>query len=509
MIPEWRDDGHLSLTQYLPTTGIEADFSITREADKVNSLGRAESHLSLLIFPKELPPREVATPENAAVVCQPDTTSTQSSMDGIVITNDGDIHPSSKEWNWFNARRGHSNDEIAHESTRELPHEEPSLTLLAKIPEKCNLFCELIKGGHVFIDKKLEGDVHITTSEGDVRVSKLRGHDIFISAQGTILASDLLEAQRLEIDTRGRLRAKRIHGKHIQIKVESEAKDASLEDVDDEGSLVDVSSMYVSRNGNADVFVTSTLPPDKRAVRVKCHHGHVTVQTNVLPSSSNEYPCVELGGVNGSFDVEIQKQDAKPSLAGRVHVDSLSADSVSIFNTNAGHVSITLDRKVEADLRMVSSCEIDSFDARTSLLEDDHPHHLTSALKDLDAKSVRSDESRVHIATNALTVRKSNNEYRNIAYVDGWIENQSNEPDSRFDMKSGKIRLESAAEQSLQGFCSEGVVRPLVAIATNGTISLESLSWLGALARRYGFDEPRNDLGRTASRSGRRLVPRE
>lgn len=482
MIPEWRDDAHLSLTQFLPINGIKADISITHEADKVTSLGRAESHLSVHIYPKKLPPREVTTTENATVTCSPDANSTQSSIDGRVFT---------------------------HVSTRDPPHEEPSLTLLARVPEKCNLFCELIKGGHVCIDKKLEGDVNITTTDGDVRVSKLRGHNIFISAQGTILASDLLEAQRLEIATRGRLRAKRIHGYQIQIKVESEAKVALSEDVDDEGSLVDVSSMYVSRNGNADVFVSSTLPPDKRAVRVKSHHGHVTVGTNVPPSSSNKYPCVELGGVNGSFDVEIRKQDATSSLAGRVHVDSLSTDSLSILHANAGDVSITLDRKVEADLRMVSSCEIHSFDARTSLLEEDDPHRLTSALQDLDVKSVSSDESRIQIATNAFTVRKSNNEYRNIAFVDGWVDNQSNEPDSRFDIKGGKIRLEGAAEQSLHAFCSEGVFRPLVVIATNGTISLESLSWVGAIARRYGLDEQRNDLGRLASRSSRRLVPRE
>jgi hypothetical protein len=142
-------------------------------------------------------------------------------------------------------------------------------------------------------------------------------------------------------------------------------------------------------------------------------------------------------------------------------------------------------------------------------LEDDDPHHLTSALQDLDAKSVSSHESRIRIETDAFTVRGNDSEYRNIAYVDGWVENTSNEPDSRFDIKGGKIRLEGAVEQALQGFSSEGVIRPLVAIATNGTIALESLSWLGAIARRYGLDEERDDLGRTASRSGRRLVPRE
>jgi DUF4097 and DUF4098 domain-containing protein YvlB len=436
--------------------------------------------------------------------------------DGMVITDDGEILPDSKEWHQSNVRRVDYSDGITYVSTREEPplqEQEPFLTLLAQIPEKCNLSCELENGGHVHIEKKLEGNVHVTTTAGNVRVHKLRGHDIFLSAQGTIVASNLLEAQRLEINTQSRLYAKRIHGSQVHIQVESEANVASPseEDEDDEGSLVDVSSLYVSRNGSADLKVTSTLPPEKRAVRVKSHHGHVTVQTSTPSSNSKEYPCVELGGVNGSFDVDMRNQHAS-SLAGRVHVDSLSTNSISVLSANAGNVSITLDRKVEADLRLLSSSEINTFDARSSLLDDDDPRNLSSALQELNAKSVRSDESRIQIATDSFTARvDDNNEYQNIHYVDGYVENKSNEPDSRFDVKTGgKIRLEGASEQALDGFsASEGVVRPLVAICTNGSIELESLSWFGAIARRHGLDEERDDLGRTASRSVRPLVPRE
>jgi hypothetical protein len=160
----------------------------------------------------------------------------------------------------------------------------------------------------------------------------------------------------------------------------------------------------------------------------------------------------------------------------------------------------------------LTSSEINTFEARSSLLQDDDPRHLSVALQKLDAKSVSNDESRIHITTDSFTARvDDNNDYQNIHYVDGYVENKSNEPGSRFDVKmGGKIRLEGASEQALDGFsASEDVVRPLVAISTNGSIELESLSWFGAIARRHGLDEKRDDLGRTASRSGRPLVPRE
>jgi hypothetical protein len=167
---------------------------------------------------------------------------------------------------------------------------------------------------------------------------------------------------------------------------------------------------------------------------------------------------------------------------------------------------------VEADLRFLTSSEINTFDTRSSLLQDDDPLHLSVALQELDAKSVSSDESRIQIATDSLSARvDDNNVYQNIQYLDGYVENKSNEPDSRFDVKmGGKIRLKGATQQALDGFAaSEGALRPLLAISTNGSIELESLSWFGAIAQRHGLDEEHDNFGRTASRSGRPLVPRE
>ena len=519
IIPEWRDSGELSMIQYMGTSDREADVSVTHESDKMTSLGRTEPHFSVSIFPKETATQAAVIDKGSVANAPSETDVVLDKVDSsMVMTDDGDIVPDSEKWHASNVKRVKYSDGITHVSEQSTS-QEPSLTLTAVLPEKINVSCELLNGGDIVIDKKVEGDANLVTSDGDILVSKLRGHQVRISAQGassTVLAANLLEAQKLNIDTRGRVRAKRIHGNHIHVKVDRKERSASFvstNDVDDEESLLDISSLYVASSGSADLSVSSAMAPERRAVRVKSHHGHVAVETNVPPSNTD--PCVELGGVNGSFDVLIRNPSFTKALAGRINVDSLARESVSVLSADAGDVSITLDRKVEADLRMVSSSEIHSFETRAILLEDDDPNHIESALQDLDAKSTRANsDTKISIETNAFTARTNDKAYRNIDYVDGWVENKSNEPDSRFDLmtKGGKIQLQGAAEQALQGFSSSGggnIARPLVAIATNGTIALESLSWFGAIARRYNLDEERDDLGRTATRSGRPLVPKE
>jgi len=523
IVPEWRDDGHLTLTQWMNVSDTEADVSVTHEVDKMTSLGRTESHLSVCIFPEESLKQAIDSANKAVSTRKTQETDSilRKKDEPLIITDDGDIEPDSEEWHGANVKRVEYSDGITHVSSKEPQPHEPSLTLTAVVPEKINITCELLRGGEIVIDKKVEGDAHLMTADGDVRVNKLRGHEIHISAQGsanTILATDLLEAHKLDINTRGRVRAKKVHGSHVKIQVDHPGSSTAFvptKDVDDEESMVDISSIYVAGSGSADVHVSSVVPPKKRAVRIKSHHGHVAIETNVPATSTDS--CVELGGVNGSFDVMIRNPTPSPkgTLAGIVHVDSLSKDSVSVLSADAGDVSLSLDRKAEADLRMLSSSEISSFDTHATLLEDDDPNHVECALQEFDAKSKRASETRIRIDTNAFTARKGGSTYQNIDYVDGWVENKSNEPDSRFDLmtKGGKIQLQGAAEQALHGFSSSDggkhVARPLLAIATNGNIALESLSWFGAIARRYGLEEERDDLGRTATRAGRPLVPKE
>ena len=139
-------------------------------------------------------------------------------------------------------------------------------------------------------------------------------------------------------------------------------------------------------------------PAVPRAVRIKSSHGHVSVATSAvgapkggtIGSTVDEFgqaiPIVELGGVNGSCDVIINASDKKDHssmtlsesdggdgrcVAARVHVDSLTPDSVSFVSAGRGDVDLTVDRKVEADLRLVSSSNVAKVDVDALLVDDE------------------------------------------------------------------------------------------------------------------------------------------
>ena len=421
--------------------------------------------------------------------------------------------------------------------------EQSGTYLTVQIPEKINLICNLDRGGSISIPKKVEGDVQLHTKDGDLRVKKLRGHNVDLSAQGAnniIYAEDLLEAQKLKIKTSGRVRAKQVYGDTVDIQIKpsdgSKSLDSSVEE-DDEGSLIDISSLYVTGQGGATLSVSSCQPV-RRAVRVKSHHGPVRVEIDGVskPLAMNEMtsdmlPIVELGGVNGNCEISIEGTKESTDLSAwnscLVHVDSLAPDSVSLVTADRGNISLTLDRKVEADLRLLSISDEESLEAAGAMLaEEEDTNMLVSVIRNLahDKGPSSEDENRVLIETKAFTFRDAGVKLDSLQYVDGWVENRSEEPDSRFDRKLfgkagsvGKIRHDSAADQALQGFTNSkddsesnpAHLRPLFAVVGTGKIVLDTLSWLGAIARRYGLEEDNRDIGRTASRRGRSLVPRD
>ena len=102
-----------------------------------------------------------------------------------------------------------------------------------------------------------------------------------------------------------------------------------------------------------------------------------------------------------------------------------------------------------------------------------------------------------------------------VQYMQGTMSNRSGEPDARSDIRGkGKINVDGAALQALQGFQSgkqsTSSLLPLLAVATDGVIKLETLSWFGSIARRYGLDEAdskKDELLGSLGRQARR-VPR-
>jgi hypothetical protein len=483
-------------------------------------------------------------------------------------------------------------DEAAADGGRDSPSssDAASAVLTIRIPEKVNVTCDLrgadsgsSGGGSISVQGKLEGNVRLMTcGGGDISVTKLRGHVIELESIGkdetarpSILVRDLVEAQSFSVACTGRFRAKQIHGRSIKIDVDhrgsSSGSDSSLPgaDSDDELSLVDVGALFVSggRNvddgtagssgggGGASIRVKGHLNPSpvrRRAVRVKSHHGALEVFAEALgrpsavdPYTHETYPLVELGGANGSFEVTIHGvSTALPSppeqewTSCKVHVDSLHPESVSLVTSEQGDVELTLDRKAETDLRLLSTSSSSTLrEVGAAVAEEEDPELLLRLLERLPRDPLSSDASqspRIAVQTAAFTCSglRFESDDGSIAYRDGYVVNKSHEPDSRFDRRSqgmGKIRLDGAEAQALQGFVKRadeergdtetpsdahdgaqtatGTVHPLVAVASTGRISVETVSWIGAIARRYGLDDdsPRG-IGRTASRRGRSIA---
>lgn len=542
----WRDDGHATFTQYVDDKNNRMmDMVVSQEHDKVTSLGRAESHVSILL-------QDVQEGATQAAIMEEGTTTEEESAAETVADDNYSCH------------------------------------VTVQVPEKVNLICELKQtGGSIHVENKIEGDVKLFTNHGSIRAKKLRGHTVDLEVatssspssdtttnddDGLIYSSDLLEAEKLRINlpNGGRFRAKRIHGDTVDIKVSSGQQTSTTEqpttptplDDDDEGSLVDVSSMYVSGRGGAHVSLDGGLQPRKRAVRIKSHHGPVLVNvtgvhipTESMDTSSSGdgdssgdsgpvYPMVELGSVNGSCEVTVRSiavgdkeanHDDPDWVACQVHYDSISPESISLLNTERGNIGLTFDRKLEADLRLLSCSDKALLEkTATILVEEDDPEQIKAAIfgsspEESTSNSPEAAESRISIQTNSFTESRSySSPDNNMQYTEGWVENKSHEPDSRFEMKTrgdtglGKIRLDGAANQALKHFSSPqassssgekeevsvyDTARPLIVAATTGNVSVDTLSWLGAIARRYGLDEKGRSLGRQATRRGRVVLP--
>lgn len=609
---QWRDDGQFSFEQrrrkIAPLLSDKignanltrsnnfnndsfASIFLTKHEDKVTSLGRADPHVSINVLDQHETEQlaHIDDGSNAS-----NDNATKWLLSSFLVDEDKDY-----------------DDFFSGEEQRD----GESCCLTLDVPDKINIECDLTRGGSIIVEGKIEGDVSLKTAQGNISVSKIRGHNIEIitglmeigkgkkeegSPSSFIFVSDTLECESLHLSVPrplvDRIRAKRIHAKVMNIEVgvcnknrtastkvpltnehkENKQKKKRKLDDDDSGAIIDISSLYIKEDANINVqqsasFDCSLEGKQHQAVRIKSHHGHVFCEVTARkPHVTNEMtgeilPLVMLGGVNGSCEVwtsELRGIDnnsvVRPTVdigdndnwnSCQLHFDSISPDSVSAIHANAGNVHVTVDRKVEADVRLFSppssfnygnkSTEVDM---ETLLLDDNDDGNLADEILHMlqrieqgavslertkinDINTNGNNSNRIKIQTNAFTTRErlENNGLRYCEFVDGWIENTTSEPESRFDRKTrgvsggGKIRLEEAQSQALHGFLSAGKIssnemssnltfaRPLLAVCSPGKIIVETLSWLGNIARRYGLDDTRkeNDLGRQATRRKR------
>ncbi|GKY95443.1 hypothetical protein MPSEU_000505900 [Mayamaea pseudoterrestris] len=539
----WRDVGHAEFTQKFAKNHLSeelCDVIVTHEANRLTSLGRAANHISILIQQSMddcIRQTGSRNTQNTVVPSVPTQQKENFVLDDETVST---VQPKLVD----SFRRIEYHDDITHLSSDQLDENEilPGINLIVQVPEKLNLEVLLSEGGgNIAVEGKLEGDCSLSTTDGDIFVTRLRGHELHLTASKTVYAKELLEAQNLKVITSGRVRAKQIHGRSVQVTVDKSKPfvDSSCipeSDIDDEGSIVDISSLFISGDGGATILVNGRdYQLEKRVVRIKSHHGPLQVlldgckRPNNCRDDGSLYPLLELGGVNGSTQVSIGNSPVTPIYDGKdrwiacqCHVDSLSEDSVSLLSVDRGDIQLTLDRKVESDLRLASLTTRTCIDEVAALLADEEDDEILervlSNIPDDVTKTCEQAENSVAIDTDAYTSQSSLST-KSLRYECGWVENTSNEPDSRFELKRqgsvGKIRIATAADHALQGFSSNESSnsmihgRPLIAAVTTGQITAETVSWIGAIARRYGLVEDGHELGRTSGRHGRNIIPKE
>jgi len=168
---------------------------------------------------------------------------------------------------------------------------EPTAIIVATVPEKCNVTCR-VANGDIEVVGKLEGDARLSTSRGNITVSKLRGHYVTLdatpgaagdlttttttttttaataaAAAGMIHVRKAVEARSIKIGASSRVRARMLNGSDVSIRVspsKEEERAATRRrfdrlDDDDEGALIDVGSLYVSDGGGGvDGFRNAT-----------------------------------------------------------------------------------------------------------------------------------------------------------------------------------------------------------------------------------------------------------
>ena len=505
--PQWRDNGMAGLEQILPSDESRrnrvVEWNVQQNTLEVEtSLGRQVPHIIMDLFDTEA---STAPEEQGAAPPESDgaQTATEANLpEGAYLT--------------------------------------------IQTPESVNLDVD-VTAGSIHIQNKVEGDVKLATGNGDIAVKKIRGHVVHLETKGPtslIHAKSTLEARDLYISTSGRFRAKQCHGSNIEVVAHCKdpAQDglynprSSINDEDDEGSMIDIGSLFVSGDGSARIRSESEQRLRRRAVRIKSHHGAVHVETNSNgqppieqhPHTKMAYPVVELGGVNGCCEVFCRSEEGRvPSRLNDdketndwnsclMHVDSLLPDRINVLASDHGSIGVTLDRKVEAELRL-ASVPHSVAEVSATVADEEDTQLLVKVLKNLvpmNENTAPKDADSIATDTHAFTEGESSFTSPNVVYRGGTVRNKSAEPDSRFDRRgAGKVNADAAAAQAFAGFSSEDgngdVQHPLLAVVGKQKIILETVSWIGAIARRYGLDESEDrQLGRTASRRGREFIGR-
>ena len=537
--PQWRDDGNVELKQRYTTSyddhGNEVFYECRMNVDVITSEEEEQEEVlsglpgssdvtidvNLNFVKKQVGDNYVSAESKDRAVVGSRGSRPDSYDDSL--SGDGDIEDEEE------GKSGSS--ELLLSRNKPLP----TIQLLAKVPEKLmSIRAQFGNENDDLIDitsGKLEAHSFVDLSARDIYVKKIRSDRVSVDAASQIHVARQIEADQLDIAINdckrsegeyGRLRAKMISARSANILVENLNNDYNLVqndikklDDDDGMASVDISSFYITGDEGAVVTVKGNDNLNRK-VRIKNNHGHVCVFVDGKAQHSNESEVdeygqekamVELGGVNGSCDVQFSSivdendhgnktMDSFQSV--KIHFDSLAVVSISSAHSTTGNIELTFDRKIESDLRLMSSPNTQNLDIDAMVSECQRT--VLSEVNKFDttiSTNISQHTGQINIMTDAFNAQDLPLKNRHIKYVQGYLKNISNEKESRFDVKQksnalGKIDVSNAADQALKTFGSSSKnpshIRPLVLAATDGNVCVESLSWIGAITRRYGIE---------------------
>ncbi len=226
-----------------------------------------------------------------------------------------------------------------------IPSDAPFL-LEIHMPEHSNFsFISHVSDLHtnVTIPRKLEGDVHVETTKGDIEVNKIRGELIHLeTSDGEFSAASAIEGRQFIAGNN--VKAKRLMGEHVYVETSFDPyyqknNTATTVPENPTDGNIDIDALY----GGQYHLMSS-------------YFGNVNVGTVQGGLKVQAYNKVNIAGVDGNVEVSTTNGDV------HVHFDQVGKhETSSIFcpNDDYGNLSVSVNEGEDADIIVATNCSYD------------------------------------------------------------------------------------------------------------------------------------------------------